>query len=366
MLLHADGFDHYGTTGDAATSGLMIADGYAFVSNLFVFGAQTINGKVYSPSPGLGWLYFNRIDRCFFKRAFNSVVPQWGQFRTIFTAVPDYPSFGYKFEDAAQNQFAWVGFNTDLSITIGLGNSTNYMTTGVVGTLKAPAFKVQTLQNWEIVFTPNTGAGTLPSPYNGSIALYLEGVLQLQVNGLNIAAPAYHAFGSYPIIGGNANCFFRDYIVGDASGAYNNLPMGPRRVGTRVANAVGGSNDWIVNGAANAALATNSIPPSATAFIEGDAVGNITELLLPASSALLANVAGVIVKSYMQKTSTAATTVKLGIRSNATVVNSPDIAPGQGFAYWNTSFFETDPNTGNPGFTKAAYDALAIRITRSA
>lgn len=363
-LLHADGFDHYGTTADAATQQRLAADGYTAYSNLYVHGVKVISGKTYSPSPGIGWLYFPQCDRCYFRRPVNVANTHWAHFRLLFTAVPDQATTAFKFLDAAGAAFlAWVAFLPDNSITIGRGTSTNF---AAGYDIKIPkAYLIGSAQCWEIIYTANTAGA---APYNGSLAVYRDGALIAQALQLNIAACGLHEFGAEPILGGSQNVFFRDYIIGDTTGAYNNAPFGPRRVGFRVANGVGASNDWAVGGgAANAAVATNANPFQINTYIEAANVGDTTELTLPASSQVLNGVMGVMIKSYMSKTNvTSPVSVKLGIRSGVAALYGPDQVPGFGYTYINSAWLETDPNTGGPGFTPAAYNALSMMIQRSA
>jgi hypothetical protein len=358
-LLHFDGFDHYGTNANntVLNSAGYSADGSAEVKGVY----EAVN-----PRTGLGQLHFNSYQGGI-KKAVNCVGKCGGHFGMLWRALPQNQYWGYHFMSADMaTQFLNILWQADGTVIVS-SNPDPGVAGAILGILPAGtlnSFKVNVYQCWEAVYSPNTNG---VAPYNGSFTLYLEGAPVLVINGLSISnVCGAHGIGAFRIIGSTPDCFVDDWIIWDSSGTQNNTPLGPRRVKTRQATGVGPNNNWLINGvAADAAAATNSTTPQTTPNIESDTVGDITDLTLPPTDAIVTSVSGVKLVAYMQKTTSGAATIKLGIEAGLTVVNSPDIAPGVGnFAYYESGFIETDPNTGKP-FTIAAYNSLGMRVTRS-
>jgi hypothetical protein len=161
----------------------------------------------------------------------------------------------------------------------------------IVGTLPVGKFHTGTFQNWEFVYVPNTAV--FPAPANGQAYIYLEGELALLVNGLTVQdVCTKQSIGAPFVIGSTPNTCIKSWVIWDSAGAQNNAPMGPRRIGTRVATGVGANNMWTVNGAADAAAATNNIPYNLAKYIEGDNNGDITDLTLPLGNVTITAIAG--------------------------------------------------------------------------
>lgn len=365
MLLHADGFDHYGTAiSNANTAAVLAEAGYSFVSgNPFTLEASIAGGTIV-PRTGLGMLYAAAIQG-YIKRPVSTAVKNSGQIGLLFNgAYPISTLWGYNFEDAGGTRFIGAYFQQNGSIIV----STNAANppAAILGTLQPGFVKLTTWQDWEFTYLPNTGLGTVPSPYNGQFIVSLEGVPVLIINGLSIStAVGAHGLGVQGILGGGQPICVDDWIINDVSGAApaNACPLGPRRVGTRIVTGAGVQNQWTPFGAANQVAAVAKNAPNKTSYIIAQNPGDLQDFTLSPSPVVVSGVTGVIVKAYAQKSSAGAGTMRLGIQSGATLLNSAEIPLGQNFVYWDGGFVAADPNTGAP-WTKAAYDAIGVRCTR--
>lgn len=365
MLLHADGYDHYGLDlGRAATEAILPSDGYGGCVRYNIVSAY--NGIV--PPNGIGMLQCIGYQSSL-TRPITSALKQSSQFRICWPdGLPDIASQGWGLSllNSGGADFLKFAFQTNGSIVIANSVTINAGTT--LGATAPGVVRSRTWQHFEFVYTPNTGAGTIPSPFNGVAEIWQEGVLILRVTGLSIGTtPAWHFLGWNAIVGNSPQCLIKDWIIADASGTDNNvIPLGPRRTSTRIATGNGPNNNWVPNGAVTnwQAIAKNS--PDASSFSQGNNVGDIQDFTIPASAVTVYGVAGVLVKANASKSTAGTAAFKLGVESGGTTLNSADLIPGTGsFVYYNSQFIERDPNTGLP-WTKAAYDAIGLRMTRSA
>jgi hypothetical protein len=367
MILHRDGFDHYGTGIDNGTTAAILADaGYSFVSgNPFTVVASIAGGTII-PRTGLGMLFAAAIQG-YIKRPLISAVKQSGQIGILFNgAYPIGEQWGYCFEDAVGTRFLCVMFRPNGGVNV--CTNPNSPTTTSLGQLQPGFVKLNTWQDWEFTYTPNTGLGTVPSPFNGQVTVSLEGVPMLIINGLSIStATGAHGLGVQGIVGGAQPICLDDWIINDVTGVApaNACPLGPRRVGTRIVTGAGLNNQWTPQGGANAVACVGKNTPTKTSYIIAQNPGDLQDFTLSASPVVVAGVTDVMVKAYAQKSTAGAGTLKLGIQSGAVLSNSPAIPLGQSFVYWDGISLPTDPNTGLP-WTKAAYDAIGVRCTRDA
>lgn len=357
-LLDADGFDHYGaplTSGNAGTA--LAANGYTNVSCTI---ENNINGV--TPPTGLGFLYFSTAGNQIARPVPAANVNQSQQVKLNFSAgVYGSDIWGIVFCDTNLGVIAKAVFRNNGAVAI----TTTAGTGNILAQTEASLVKFSSWQTWEFVYKPNTGAGTVGSPYNGIVQLWLEGILKAQATGLSISTIcAFHLLGPNGVVGNGLGVCAKDWISNDANAPYfNSIPLGPRRTSTRIVNGNGAVNSWTANGAASQWQSVAKNAPNLTSYIEGVNPGDIQEFTLPASLNTIAGVTGLVVKAYASKTNSGVGTLRLGIISAGSSVNSAELTLGTGAAYVSSGGIGFDPATGAP-FTSAAYNAIGLRITR--
>lgn len=354
-ILHADGFSHYGANPtQAAAQAAMTSDGYSEVDNVDILPNS---GAIY-PENGDGcMLHFWRIQGTLIKPV-SPVGANAGQIGLYFQTLTNNRYWGYHFSGAGETNFLNFIFADDGSILVST-NPDGTVAAAIIGKTPASAYKAGTWQDWEFAYWPDTGGGV------GKVALYLGGVLVLQINGLAIAtAVTSHGIGAPFITGGAAGMFGSNWIINDTSGAAGNtVPLGPRRTNTRIVSANGTNNAWVAHGAASQWQCVSKVGPDTSSYIEAVNPGDLQDFVVPASSHVINAVTSVLLKAYMQKSIAGVATCRLGIQSGLTLGNSPELAPGVGYAFWNSGFFDVDPNT-LAAWSVAAYNAIGVRASR--
>lgn len=193
----------------------------------------------------------------------------------------------------------------------------------------------------------------------GQVIVKVNGQLEVTVNGINLPNSfEYFAIGA----AANTEIFMDDWIVWDNSGAVNNDFMGDRRLFVSYPDANLALQDFTPTPAGNAWDRINDAPPNDAAYIAGAAAGNISEFTKQGIGINSTDIAAVVAIARMFKSDAGVASGRVGLKSNATVVNSAAYFPGTTGSYTRL-IQELDPNGAIP-WTKAAADAAAIRVTR--
>lgn len=360
MLIHADGFDHYGLNiGVANSQSLLLADNYiAAGGNPSIINSYT-SGLTFTPPYGLGMLQFQAYQGGL-QRICNSLNTQSTQFRMNWAAgLPIQEGWGLSFMNGAGTEFIKVFFRTNGTMTVStsptFSNSGNW-----VGTTNQ-VMRSKIWQHWQFVFVPNTN---LVAPFNAQVYIYLEGILQLAAININTNQNmGFHFIGQQAIVGSNPGVLIKDWIICDTANGMV-IPTPPLQTDMRLESANGVNNAWTPFTAASnwQAVAKNS--PDITSYTYATAVGQLQDFVVPVSTAPLSNVFSVLAKVYAQKSGSGAGTARVGLTSGGTTGESADIPLGQGWGFYQ-QFFDKDPNT-NANWTSAAYNALTARLNRTA
>jgi hypothetical protein len=342
MLIWVEPFDQYATGAPptASNDALIAQFGYTDVG--------IANFQLGRTGPYSAWLNGGHVMR----RALDvpaSVLGQGAGFS--FNNCPGVSQFngGFRWESAGKVlEFAAVEM-PDLSVGV-------YDRTGTLVGRTAPNVLVNSSFVWiETKVSMNVGAVL----NTGSCEVRINGVSKLIVNGINL--PNQFAFVRIGTDGGNGGAYYDDWIVWDNTGTANNNFMGDRRLVASFPNANAALQNFTPS-AGNAFACVNQVPPVDTTFIDGAAAGNISEFTKPALTISSNDIAAMVICGRLFKSDAGAASGRVGVNSNANVSNSAELFPGI-TGSWFRLIQELDPN-GNVPWTRAAYDAANIRITR--
>lgn len=334
-LIWADGFNQYGTSASIA-----LANGYSdFNSNLVNNAAAARTGNIYATN--------STVTHRFIRRPFPA--------RNVIGIGCAY----YVTGDVIGNFFAHVegstfpiSFRFTSNLTIQIHNSTNGN-----GSLIGETDPCFTFATWFYLELK------IDCP-NGRVTLRVNGQEKLVINGLPIGAQTYNSFrmGKDSSVTATGNRM-ADFVIWDGTGTINNDFLGPRRCFCLMPNSNGPLQDWTPS-VAPAWGTIDERPPNTTDYIEAINPGAISEFGHEPLPVLTSGVAGIVVSAYAQKTDAGPSTMRLGIKSDAIVDNSAEIALDVAYQ-WITAVIERDPNGSIP-WTREAVDASLIRVTREA
>lgn len=334
-LVWADPFDQYGTASGANT--FMLSAGYSAV-NVSSF----VTGRTGPRAINL----FNAAVT----RPLNAVATTLGQGAAINSqgaSAITVNSQGLRFFSAGTTRECYVVIQPDNSLGVYDRNGT------LVGST-APNLVFQSTYTWiEAKCTGNTGGAN-----TGTVEVRIQGVPRLIVNGINLPnAFAFHGLGG----SASAQAFWDDYIVWDNTGTKNNDFMGDRRLFASYPSANRVLQDFVPS-TPPAWDCINNTPPVDTTFIEAAAAGNISEFDKDLIGVNSNDIAAMVLIGRLLKSDAGVASGRIGVNSAGNVLNSPSLLPGTtGIDF--QFIVERDPN-GNVDWTRAAYDAAGLRVTR--
>lgn len=191
----------------------------------------------------------------------------------------------------------------------------------------------------------------------GYVEVRINGVQQLVINNINLPNQ-FTAHG----VGGFFGAFnIDDWICWNGLGASNNTFMGDRRLFVSYPNANGVQQDFTAS-AGSAYTCVKNSPPVDTTYIEGVLAGNVSEFAKDLTGINSTDIAAMVICGRLFKTDAGIASGRVGVDSSGNVANSAEQFPGTVGSYFYYPV-EQNPN-GNIPWTRAAYDAANIRITR--
>jgi hypothetical protein len=347
-LIHADGFDHWSTSGSTTN---MTANNYRFfgTTSWAVRNANVRTGPycMGTDTPGN---YSGMFGHTFPHAPFVTVGVGFGM---RFSSFSPNSNYGFYFVDNTATQvlsFVVTPLGTIKVYRGGFGATLLGETTFAMNAA-AYAF-VETK-----VFSDAVN-GSVEIRINNQVALLLTGV-----NNLGGGLPAGIAWGTPNNFASDVAMQIDDYIVWDDTGLFNNDFLGDIRCRTFFPNGDGPAQDWAHTGA-TAFGELGTVPYNDAKNINTPTVGavsNFSKDVLPINTAY---VAGVALYTTANKTDAGACNITPSLLSGGVEGGGAIISPGITSATF-PSIFETDPNTGNT-FGKAAFDAALMQVTRTA
>jgi len=217
---------------------------------------------------------------------------------------------------------------------------------GLLGTTSAPAHGIEAA----ITFSGSVG----------SIQVWADGNMVIPLTtGLNTITsgnPYANQFKIGYIVGSGAN-IYTDYVrIWDATGSYQNAPLGyDVRKLTKLPQGAGGLTQWTANGAASNWQCVNDNPPDGdTTYVSS--AGNLYDSYAMGSAGFTNAPTMTVAKSYARKDDGATRVLEIGARSSGVNGLGAPAVMGSSYAFYD-SCISTDPSTGNPP-TAAAADAF--------
>jgi hypothetical protein len=353
-LLHADGFDHWGSLAN------MQIGGWFYETN----DATNASVSGINPRTGVYCLLFP-----------NEVSSGYNRFRFIWDAatstiglgVAHYiPSaylaegHGFQFQDAGANNLITVTFNTNGGFTV---------------------YKLSAGDPFAVNMGSSLVNVVVPGSYNYvevACKIHLSaGFVEIRVNGATVLTIVGNTGTTGTLLGGvrfgkvktsfsgsevGVDMRLDDLVIWDDTGTMNNGFLGDVRCDTLFPNADTVTADWTPSSGTDGFALIDEVPPNTAGYIEAEQPGDISEFEKTGVSIDATSVAAVQLFSLAQKTDSGPSTFRMGVQSAANVENSPIIAPGTGFAFYN-AIFELNPN-GDIPWTKTALNLANIRLTR--
>lgn len=201
----------------------------------------------------------------------------------------------------------------------------------------------------------------------GIAEVRVNGAVILTINGLNIVDQFTRiSVGNYInnlVFGGSYSALIDDWLWLDSSGTINNNYIGDRRCITVYPSADSTPLNWTPSSGVAQFDLINEPTPNDAGFIQANTLGNISEFQKQAISINSNDVAGVFAIARALKPDAGPCGFKIGMRSNASVLNGVEFLPNTTVSYF-AQLFERDPN-GNIPWTKATLDAAFLRFERS-
>lgn len=330
-LIHADGFDHYGTN-------------TAFASDLYTF---VNGGQFIAAAPGMTGTGSYRGSNCHIIHNF-SLRPTPiivgcrlslsnlanGTFVAITTGSYTGPGFYCYFGTAGE---VIVG-NFRLGVTYGTS------ATGVYA--PSSAFYL------EMRLAPSTtGTGTIQVRVNNQVVI--------NISGLTTAAQ-YAAF-----VNGaenNAAWDMDDLYVCDNSGPQNNTFLGDRQMITTYGTSDEVGNTWsLVGGATGFGIIDNN-PPVDAQYIQGATAGDVSAFTHGQVATTAVSIAAAVMFARCSKSDAGVATMGVGLESNGFTDYDTAIAPSVGFGLYKR-ILELDPD-GDIPWTYPKFNASKLRVER--
>jgi hypothetical protein len=340
-LIHADGFDHWGT-----------------FANMILAGWSG-NGTVTTIHPRTG-TYSCRTDQTFGPGIGSQMVYNFGGVRTVVGCgialfMTDMPStnntIGIQFQTAAFAAAMTMTISAAGEVLIRSGNQVGtILGTSATGVIVAGSFCYI-----EIKSTAHATLGTVEVRVNGQSVLTI-------INGNTGGSYGAIAFGKQGTNNDSPGMWWDDLVIWDTTGARCNDFLGDRRCFTSFPTADTAEADWAPSTGVNGYACIDEVPPSDVDYVEAATAGDISEYDKTTVTIDTNDVAAAVVFARAAKTDAGVSTFRLGLHSASFVTNSDEIFPGTGYTFYER-IFELDPN-GNVPWTKTAIDDAFVRITR--
>ena len=352
MLIHADGFNIYGSNPDRLLDRVY--------SDLVSCTLPTSN-----PRTGARHLRYNaRANNSGLRRALGfprSVVGTGSAFY-----IPDLPTNN---QDIAFCQFRTGGNANMLTLGISSTGRIQARAGGRGGTLIGQSeqiIRAGAYQHIEARWERGVVNGSLEVRVNGRTRLNLIDIDT--TNGLDQdCEQIFYGLGGLPKTGAPDYVDMDDLFIWDDQGDTNNDFIGDKKCYTRFPNADGAENDWTpISGSNRFAMLDNVPPQDASEYIY--AVGNQSfnerqTVQLANFPAEIVAVAGVVTYTRLWKTDAGDAGVQVGLISGASEAQGAEHALDQSPGYYQ-DVFEVDPATSSP-WTLGALNAMLASLERT-
>lgn len=344
-LLWADGFDHHGNMTE------MLKDNYIEANGNIVLDTTT-------PRTGTTCIRFSAINaQQRFTIALDALrtTVGWG-FGVRLTATNTNIKTSL-LDNAGAVQLS-VTFNSDGSMSVYRGNGVTLLGTSAPNSLS--------FNTWLWVEIKAFCSDTV-----GTVEIRVQGNPVLVITGADTQASAVNGFGRVRFgsnetsgtTDGGKDIRFDDLVIWDTAGTDNTDFMGIRRCATSLMTGDGALEQWVPSSGVDSWAMIDEVPANTTDYVSGNVVGDISEFTKAALSILATSIAGIRLSVYAANSDAGVAKFRMGINSAGNVVNSAEITPSTTFGR-SSVIIERDPN-GNVPWTKTAFDAASIRLTRS-
>lgn len=273
------------------------------------------------------------------------------------TAIPDSVSAfspSYEWRDGTNARICQIRANA-------VGGIAAYNAAGTkIGETAVPVLTANAYNHIEAKLFQNAATGTLEIRVNGQAACLSLTGLALGANPIaQTVVGGYHAGLNLTEIG----IFWKDVIIWDGSGTYNNNFMG-----TCAVLDIDVDSDVVLGWTPNAGVVGWSIldnnPPTDDAAYIGAAAAALTNTFglqnLPAD---VTTVRGGVIINRSRKIDGGDGNVQVGLISGAATGLGADRPITVAYTYWK-DVFEVDPNTGVP-FIPANFNLAKLKLTRT-
>lgn len=354
MLQWADTFNRYGANVALLLNGAWIEDIGTGTSALVADPDPTSTAKVYRV--GSNWPFTSTQGLRYALSSSQSTVGMAG--KLWMSAVPaiDGNTPCMEFRDVGNVMICRLRPNT-------VGGIAAYNAVGTkIGETTVPVLNANAWNHIEAKVVRSATVGSIEVRVNGSAA-----PIPFPLTGLNLGANdiAQVVFGSWQTtnVGLNMTTYWKDTVIWDGSGTYNNNFMGTCSVLDIDVDAdvVLG---WTPNPAGTGFSRISLNPPTDDASYIGAAAAALTNTFglqnLPAD---VTTVRGGIIINRSRKIDGGDGNVQVGLKSGAATGLGANRPITVAYTYWK-DVFEVDPNTGVP-FTPANFNLAQLTLTRT-
>jgi len=351
MILWADGFDHYGGTGNEAN---MTAGAWVEVVGAALSNTQARTGT-YSMQFNLGGP--DRIRSVF--GAAQTTAKMGAAF--YLTALPDGNDslFLFQFNDAANACQVAIMLQSTGAVAAYRGAPYG----GGGGVLLSTSSALVSANAWNHI-----EAKVIIDDSAGAVEVRLNGVTIVNVAGADTKFTANTETSQVQIGHGqnllqNAPWYVDDVVASNASGSVNTDFLGDRKVYTDFPNADTADVDWTPNSGANRYSRINDATPDGdTSYVSSTAAAQKFGVTFPALDSAVTSIAGIIFVNLSKKTDAGDCSLEVDLVSSGDVEAGAVRAITAAYTLYH-DVFQTDPHT-SAIWTQAAASAAAMRVTR--
>lgn len=347
MLLHADGFDHYGNVAARLLDGVYAqAAGVTFVTSGQRTGTAAIKINAIANDSGLRWVLPGVRDKVGVLYAFNM------------NTLPVGPSAValLQFLDASNNPVATITVLPTGSLEYRLGGRT-----APVEVTGSPSVRTGSMQHFECEASFGLAGAT-------AIEVRINGVTVLNKSGMSAPSACAQVYigGCYgfPKTGAlGVEMIIDDLGVRDGLGTANNTFMGDLKAYTRFPTSDGVEQDWDISSGVDAFAMLDNVPPlDGSEFLSAVAAGERTSVGIGDFPDSIVSVAGVVLASRIWKTDAGNAKVAVQFAEGGSETTN-DPHPISTAPSWYGDVSETNPSTGAPWLI-ADVNALEVVLDR--
>lgn len=346
MLLHIDGFDHYG---DDESN--LVAGAYSQQSSVTL---RTTYGRT-----GGACLGAASTDSGFIRKALGGAKTTVGVGYGIrFPSLPVSYSTMMQFRDNDNTDQVTISLSSTGTIRATRGSS--YAST-LLGETASPALNNGTWNHVEIKAVFSQSAGAIEIRVNESTVLNLTGIDTVATSLVECSQITINPTPTSTT--GEAG--IDDLFIWDGTGTSNNDFIGDRRVFTMAPNSNSATQQWSVTGAGSAYQAIDdAVQDGDTSYIEAsDSVPVTSEFGFADADASVGAIAGVQTVVMARRVEAVSTAMQVSLLSNGEVDAGATHSIGDTYAYYS-DVSELDPDTGAP-WTRTALNAATLRLRRT-